>query len=71
VAGDRKACSSRRGAGVELRNFGAVFFVLGQAVPGFVDIDFSDANVLITATRDQPEGYLEVLRFADANDART
>jgi len=61
--------NSEVGAAVELRNFGAVFFVLGQPAQGFVDIDFSDANVLITATRDQPDGYFEVLRFADANDA--
>jgi hypothetical protein len=61
--------NSEVGAGVELRNFGAVVFVLGQPTQGFVDIDFSDANVLISATRDQPEGYFDVLRFADANDA--
>jgi hypothetical protein len=54
-------------AGVELRNFGAVIFINGQPVQGFVDIDCSDTSVLITATRDQPQGYFEVLRFADAN----
>ena len=56
------------GEGVELHNFGAVFFILGQPVQGFVDIDFSDANILITAT-DEPDGYFEVLRFEDADDA--
>ena len=59
VVGERK----------ELRNFSAIFFILGQPVQGFVDIEFSDANILITATRDRPDGYFEVLRFEDANDA--
>ena len=55
------------GPAVELHDFGAVFFELGQPAQGFVDIDFSDVNVLIVATKDQPFGYFEVLRFADAN----
>jgi hypothetical protein len=53
------------GLGIELPNFGAVIFVLGQPTQGFVDIDLSDQNVSITATRDQPTGYFEVLRFSD------
>ena len=55
------------GPGVELRDFGATFFVVGQPVRGFVDIDLSDTGVEITATRDQPRGYFETLRFSDAD----
>jgi hypothetical protein len=53
------------GPGVELRNFGAVVFVNGQPVSGFVDIDFSATNILITFTRDQPSGLFDTLRFSD------
>ena len=54
-------------AGVELRNFGATVFVNGQPTSGFVDIDFSATNILITLTRDQPSGFFDTLRFADAD----
>lgn len=47
------------GAGVELESSGW---------SDFVRIDFSDNNILITLNMDQPFGYFEVLRFADAND---
>ena len=33
---------------------------------GFLNINFSDTNILITAVTDQPSGFLEVLRFLDA-----
>ena len=45
------------GDGIELTNgFG-----------GFATIDFSGASIRITAATDQPFGYFELLRFADAN----
>ena len=44
------------GPGVELTDFGFA---------GFLDVDFSDATILITAATDQPFGFLEVLRFFD------
>jgi hypothetical protein len=34
-------------------------------VSGFVDIDFSATNILITFTRDQPSGLFDTLRFSD------
>ena len=42
------------GPGAELTGFG---------FEGFLDIDFSDTNILITAATDQPFGFFEVLRF--------
>ncbi len=45
------------GAGIELADFGWL---------GFLNINFSDTNILITAATDQPSGFLEVLRFLDA-----
>lgn len=45
------------GPGVELTDFGW---------SGFVRIDFSDTNILITLTIDQPFGYFELLRFVDS-----
>jgi hypothetical protein len=46
------------GPGVELTNFG---------FEDFVNINFSDTNILITLTKDQPFGFLEILTFIDAN----
>ena len=46
------------GAGIELVNFGW---------EGFLNIDFSDTNILITLATDQPFGFFEVLRFFDVN----
>ena len=46
------------GPGVELVNFGW---------SGFLTIDFSDTNILITLATDQPFGFFEVLRFFDVN----
>jgi len=46
------------GPGVELTSFGW---------SGFVNIDFSDTHILITAATDQPFGYFETLRFSDVN----
>ena len=34
---------------------------------GFLNIDFSDTNILISAATDQPFGFLEVIRFFDVN----
>ena len=34
---------------------------------GFATIDISGASIRITAATDQPFGYFELLRFADAN----
>jgi hypothetical protein len=53
--------SSVVGSGVELTNFG---------FDGFVDINFSATNILITATIDQPFGFLEVLRFVAINSTK-
>ncbi|HSL22779.1 MAG TPA: hypothetical protein VK886_14700 [Vicinamibacterales bacterium] len=53
------------GPGVELRNFGVTVFVNGQPMSGFVNVDFSAANILITLVRDQSFGYHDSLRFAD------
>jgi hypothetical protein len=44
------------GPGTELTNFGW---------SGFVNIDFFDTNILITAATDQPFSYFEMLRFVD------
>ena len=44
------------GPGVELEGFGWT---------GFLNIDFSDTSILITANAPQPFGYLEILRFSD------
>ena len=49
--------SSVVGAGTELTGFGW---------EEFLNIDFSDTNILITAATDQPFGFLEVVRFFDA-----
>jgi hypothetical protein len=46
------------GAGTEFVNFGW---------SSFVDIDVSDARIVITLNIDQPFGYSEVLRFMDPN----
>lgn len=46
------------GPGVELEGFGWT---------GFLNIDFSDTSILITANAPQPFGYLEILRFSDVN----
>jgi hypothetical protein len=46
------------GPGVELNDFGWL---------GFVDIDFSDTNILIKLSIPQPSGYSEALRFLDVN----
>lgn len=48
------------GPGIELVNFGW---------EGFLNIDFSDTNILITAATDQPFGFFEVIRFFDVNNA--
>ena len=49
--------SSVVGPGTELMGFGWL---------GFLNINFSDTNILITAATDQPSGFFEVLRFFDA-----
>ena len=46
--------SSVVGPGTELMSFGWL---------GFLNINFSDTNILITAATDQPSGFLEVLQF--------
>jgi PEP-CTERM motif-containing protein len=46
------------GPGVELANFG---------FEGYLSINFSDTNILITANIDQPFGPFDVLRFVDIN----
>lgn len=46
------------GPGIELVDFGW---------SGLVDIDISDTTILITLNMNQPAGYAEVLRLADAN----
>ena len=50
--------SSVVGPGTELTGFGW---------SEFLNINFSDTNILITALIDQPFGFLEVLRFFDVN----
>ena len=45
------------GPGTELMGFG---------FSDFLNINFSDTNILITAATDQPFGFLEVIRFFDA-----
>ena len=47
------------GPGVELTNFG---------FEGYLTINFSDTNILITANIDQPFGPFDVLRFVDINN---
>ena len=34
---------------------------------GFLNIDFSDTNILISLATDQPLGFFEVIRFFDVN----
>ena len=46
------------GPGVELTDFGFL---------GFLDIDFSDTNILITAATNQSSPFGELLRFLDTN----
>ena len=45
------------GPGIELMDFGW---------EGFLNINFSNTNILITAATDQPFGFFEVLQFLDA-----
>lgn len=59
--------SSVVGPDVELRNFGVLGFVDGMPASGFVDVDYSNSNILITLTQDQSTGYLDVLRFTDVH----
>jgi hypothetical protein len=59
--------SSVVGTGVELRNFGVTVFVNGQPTSGFVDIDFSNTNILVSLVRDQAPGYFDTLRFSMTN----
>jgi len=47
------------GPGVELTNFG---------FEGYLTVNFSDTNILITAAIDQPFGPFDVLRFVDINN---
>jgi hypothetical protein len=49
--------SSVVGDGVELTG----------AFSGFVTVDFSATSIRITADNDQPFGFFEMIRFADAN----
>ena len=49
--------SSVVGPGTELMSFG---------FSDFLNINFSDTNILITAATDQPFGFLETIRFFDA-----
>ena len=46
------------GPGVELVNFGWL---------DFLNVNFSDTNILITLATDQPLGFFEVIRFFDVN----
>jgi hypothetical protein len=46
------------GPGVELVSFGWL---------DFLNIDFSDTNILISLATDQPLGFFEVIRFFDVN----
>jgi hypothetical protein len=47
------------GPGIELTTFGWL---------GFLNINFSDTNILITAATDQPFGFFEAIRFSDVID---
>lgn len=47
------------GPGIELMDFGWL---------GFLNINFSDTNILITAATDQPSGFFETVSFIDAID---
>jgi hypothetical protein len=49
--------SSVVGPGTELMGFGWL---------DFLNIDFSDTNILISAATDQPFGFFELIRFFDA-----
>jgi hypothetical protein len=53
------------GPGVELINFGANDF---PPRPGFMNIDISDTQILITASIDQPLAYEDILTFKDQSD---